>query len=54
MTGGRTPLNYGLSGVRQLRYPYSSGVTQVLPKGALRYPPGWQWLKGLWGQRVLR
>ena len=59
MTGGRTPLNYGFSGVRQLGYPYSSGVTTVLPKGALRYPIPEEGrvlgaLKGLIGQRVLR
>ena len=63
ITGGRTPLNYGLSGAVEQNYlraatrglyPYGRGATTVLPKGALRYPKGAEWLKGLWGQRILR
>jgi hypothetical protein len=33
-------------------YALGRGVTATVPKGALKYPPGWEWIKGLIGQRI--
>jgi len=54
--GGPTVGNWIRSGMAQyVSYQtYKSGV-QVLegvPKSSLRWPPGWEWLKGLLGQRI--
>jgi RHS repeat-associated protein len=54
MKGGPTRWNYWLSGVRQLGYRFDDAATWTVPRGGLRYPPGWQWVKGIWGQRILQ
>jgi RHS repeat-associated protein len=55
MTGGPSVGNYARSGVWQpgYGYPYGKSVTDTLPGSQLSYPPGWEWLKGLIGQRVV-
>jgi RHS repeat-associated protein len=54
MVGGPTRLNYELSGARQLGYGIKDALTWKVERGALRYPKGIEWLKGTWGQRILR
>src|SRR5262249_37809393 len=50
--GALNRLNWLLSGVK---YPMSQGTQLPLPipAGKLAYPSGWQWIKGLIGQRIL-
>jgi hypothetical protein len=53
MVGGKSTSNWWLSGTR-FRYPYGSANTIEVAAGRLSYPPGWEWFKGLIGQRVLK
>jgi hypothetical protein len=53
MVGGKSTSRWWLSGTR-FRYPYSSAVTSQVPVGRLAYPSGWEWIKGLIGQRTMR
>jgi hypothetical protein len=51
MTGGPTIRNWIMAGVPGI-YRIGNYITQDVPASALRYPPGWEWIKGLLGQRV--
>ncbi|MBR1819150.1 MAG: hypothetical protein IJ780_03360, partial [Neisseriaceae bacterium] len=44
--------NYRLSGVKSLGYKSESGFEKLVPKKDLSYPPGWEKIKGLMGQRI--
>lgn len=33
-------------------YPYWQHEVKVVAKEALKYPSGWQWVKGLLGHRI--
>jgi RHS repeat-associated protein len=50
MVGGPSRLNWLLSGCVKARF--DDYYTAVVPKEHLRYPPGWEWIKGLIGQRI--
>ncbi|WP_190278987.1 RHS repeat-associated core domain-containing protein [Dokdonella koreensis] len=52
IVGGRSTSSWWLSGSRTM-YPYGSAVTIDVAAGRLSYPSGWQWWKGLIGQRIL-
>lgn len=55
MTGGKTLRNYIFAGVPRGIRGYSGPVSQLtVPRSALRYPSGWEFPKGLLGQRVYR
>ncbi len=51
MTGNATPRNWIQTGTG---YPYGNSVTQTIPGSQLRYPSGWESIKGHLGQRVIR
>jgi len=51
MVGGNGPLNWLLAG---MPYPYGTGGTFSVPPGSLAYPAGWECIKGLFGQRMLK
>lgn len=53
MVGGRSTSNWWLSGVR-FRYAYGSATTSQVAAGRLAYPSGWEWFKGLIGQRIIK
>ena len=53
MVGKRSTSSWWLSGTR-FRYPYNSATTMQVPASQLSYPRGWERVKGLWGQRILR
>jgi RHS repeat-associated protein len=52
MLGGNTLRNYLLSGVVQLGYPRAGSATWYVNEAELAFPHGWEWIKGLWGQRI--
>jgi RHS repeat-associated protein len=55
MIGGKTWRNYLFSGVLGMGgkgYKYKDAITVVVPRSALKYPPGAEKVKGLIGQRV--
>ena len=54
MTGGTSLRNYGLSGVARTSSPNNFYPTQVVPGSTLSYPSGWEWPKGLLGQRIYK
>lgn len=49
MTGGPSIRNWVMSGAK---YPAWKHEVTVIVDGALEYPSGWQWIKGLIGQRI--
>ena len=50
---GRPDLrNYILSGAVELGYKFENFYTATVPGEYLRYPSGWEWIKGLIGQRI--
>ncbi len=49
MTGGPGIRNWIMSGAK---YPAWNHEVTVIAEGALKYPSGWQWIKGLFGQRI--
>ncbi len=55
MVGGNTFRNWLLSGVLEYGagYEMGTGVTLYVLRGQVSYPSGWEWIKGLWGQRIL-
>jgi hypothetical protein len=54
MIGGKTPLNWLLSGTfLRLGYPFGGGLAVPIGNVILKYPTGWEWIKGLWGQRII-
>lgn len=52
MVGGQSTSSWWLSGTRFM-YSYDSAVTTEVSASELSYPSGWEWVKGLWGQRVM-
>jgi hypothetical protein len=52
MVGEQSTSSWWLSGTRFL-YPYESATTIEVATSRLSYPPGLEWIKGLFGQRVL-
>ncbi|MBK7144402.1 MAG: RHS repeat-associated core domain-containing protein [Xanthomonadales bacterium] len=52
MVGGRSTSSWWLSGTR-FTYTYESAATVEVAGTRLVYPSGWEWIKGLIGQRVL-
>jgi RHS repeat-associated protein len=54
MTGGASWRNYIMAGIPELGYSMSSAVTTQIPKSALSFPSGWEAVKGLIGQRVIK
>ena len=48
MNGPMTRLNWLKAGAAE---PFESGVTTEA--GRLSWPSGWQWVKGLFGQRIV-
>jgi RHS repeat-associated protein len=50
MTGGQSLRNFRLSGVQ--RYAFKNAITREVAKDSLSYPRGWEWIKGLLGQRI--
>lgn len=53
MTGEKSVRNYLFSGVLG-KYKFQNAITTVAPKAALKYPKGWEKVKGLLGQRIYR
>ena len=51
MTGGSSLRNWIFSGIFR-RYSLSNAITQSVPSSALRWPSGWEWIKGFLGQRM--
>ena len=49
-TGVKSPLNYLMTGTRQLGYPHGNSITQPVMGGTLKNPAGWQACKALIGQ----
>ena len=52
MTGGASFRNWLMAGAKSARSGWESSITTTVPKASLQYPPGWEWWKGLIGQRV--
>jgi len=53
MIGGRTFRNWVLSGSPQQKYALKNAVTAKIPSRALKWPKGWEWIKGFLGHRIL-
>jgi hypothetical protein len=53
MLGEKSTSSWWLSGTRFM-YPYDSAVTIEVAVSRLSYPPGWEWIKGWFGQRVIK
>lgn len=51
MTGGNSIRNWIFSGT-PLMYSFDNAITQEVSADSLSYPSGWEWIKGLVGQRV--
>jgi hypothetical protein len=51
MTGQATPRNLKLTGTD---YPLSNSISQEIPSSQLAYPSGWESVKGLIGQRIIK
>ena len=49
MTGGPTVRNWIMAGAK---WNPSKYTTATVPKSSLNWPSGWQWFKGLFGQRI--
>lgn len=48
-------LNYKLSGVwYKLKYPNSNSTSGIVEGSQLTYPSGWEAIKGVFGQRVIK
>jgi len=54
MTGGNTFRNWLMAGGPDKLSVWKEALTTTVPKSSLRWPSGWEWVKGLWGQRVVR
>lgn len=56
MTGSsKNPINYVMSGVVGTKgYPFSNASTTLVPKSSLKWPAGWEKVKGTFGQRVYK
>jgi len=52
MMGEQSTSSWWLSGTRFM-YSYDTAVTSEVAAARLSYPPGWEWVKGLFGQRVI-
>ena len=51
MIGGNTLRNWLLAGGPEFAAK-STGETWFVDESELAFPQGWQWIKGLWGQRI--
>jgi hypothetical protein len=51
MQGGKNLANWVKSGT-VLYTKYENVVTVTVPAKALKYPGGWEWIKGIIGQRI--
>ena len=49
MTGGASLRNWLLAGCPG---QFRTWITETVPKSALKFPKGWEWIKGLFGQRI--
>lgn len=54
MIGKKTVPNYILSGSIEQKYAYGNAVTKTVSGAELSYPGGWEWIKGLLGQRIYK
>lgn len=62
MKGGHTKINYGRSGLwgpqfdpfRWRGAPFKNALTEEIPTTSLKWPTGWERIKGLLGQRIIR
>ena len=54
MTGGASFRNWVMAGAKTSRQGWQASITTTVPKASLRYPSGWEWWKGLIGQRVYK
>lgn len=54
MTGGGSWRNWIMAGGPELGYPMTSAVTSQVPSASLTWPTGWEFVKGLIGQRIIR
>ena len=52
MTGGASFRNWVMAGAKTSPQGWQASITTTVPKASLRYPSGWEWWKGLIGQRV--
>jgi hypothetical protein len=52
MVGGPTRFNWSLAGGPQLPYSYAAPIQATVKDSALKYPLGWESIKGLFGQRI--
>jgi len=46
--------NYLLSGVGQKGVPYQNSISGTMPASSLRWPSGWEGIKGVIGQRQIK
>jgi hypothetical protein len=51
MTGGNSIRNWIMSGAVE-DYALEDAITTQVPVESLSFPNGWEWLKGLLGQRI--
>jgi hypothetical protein len=54
MVGSASVWNYLMTGLLQRMYPFSQSITTYVLSAELEYPSGFDWIKGLFGQRVIR
>jgi len=52
MTGGNSLRNWVMGGIPELGYALDDAITTEVSSDALSFPEGWEWVKGLLGQRI--
>jgi hypothetical protein len=54
MTGGKSIRNWIMAGGLQKIGVWKYSITDIVNKSSLRWPSGWEWIKGIFGQRVIK
>jgi len=52
MTGGQTVRNYVMAGAPEIGIPFRNAISTTVPSNSLRWPSGWEKVKGFLGQRI--
>jgi hypothetical protein len=54
MTGGKSIRNWIMAGGLQKIGVWKYSITDIVNKSSLLWPSGWEWIKGIFGQRVIK